>query len=188
MRRRDLLKLNGLALGGAALAPALAPRPARAQQPRRGGVVTIRAWDPPHFDPHLTIAYKTIVPTSFTHSRLVRHKAGPAIAPGTFQIEGDLAESWSQPNDTTYVFKLRRGARWHAKPPVNGREVTAENVVYSLERFRTVKGNANAYMLDAIARVEAPDRATVRITLKPRSPSLAPSSSSRASASRSSAI
>lgn len=99
MRRRDLLKLGGLVITGAALAP----RPARAQQSKRGGGVTLRAWDPPHFDPHLTIAYKTIVPTSFTHSRLVRHKAGPAIAPGKFKIEGDLAESWSQPNDTTYA-------------------------------------------------------------------------------------
>jgi peptide/nickel transport system substrate-binding protein len=166
MRRRDLLKLGGLALGGAALAPHLAPRAARAQQPRRGGTVTIRAWDPPHFDPHLTVAYKTIVPNSFALSRLVRHKAGPAIAPGTFAIEGDLAESWSQPNDTTYVFKLRRGARWHPKPPVNGREVTAEDVLYSVERFRTVKGNPNAYMLDAVDKVDAPDRWTVRFTLK----------------------
>ncbi len=49
---------------------------------------------------------------------------------------------------------------------MNGREVTADDVVYSLERFRTVKGNANAYMLDAVAKVEAPDRATVRVTLK----------------------
>jgi peptide/nickel transport system substrate-binding protein len=128
--------------------------------------VTIRAWDPPHFDPYLTVAYKTIVPTSFTHSRLLRHKAGPDVPPGAFMIEGDLAESWSQPNDTTYAFKLRRGVRWHAKPPVNGRELTSEDVRYSIERFLTVKGNANAYMLRAIDRVETPDPHTVKITLK----------------------
>ena len=57
------------------------------------------------------------------------------MAPGTFPIEGDLAESWTQPNDTTYVFKLRRGVRWHNKPPVNGRELTADDVVYTVERF-----------------------------------------------------
>src|SRR5499427_808789 len=50
---------------------------------------------------------------SFTHSRLVKYKSGPGVVPGTFAIEGDLAESWSQPDETTYVFKLRRGARWH---------------------------------------------------------------------------
>src|SRR4029453_11097844 len=48
-------------------------------------------------------------------------------------------ESWSQPDETTYFFKLRKGVRWHPKPPVNGRELTAEDVVYSFERFRSVK-------------------------------------------------
>ena len=56
--------------------------------------------------------------------------------------------------------------RWHNKPPVNGRELTADDVVYTLERFRTIKGNANAYMLAALDRVEAVDKYTVRFTLK----------------------
>ncbi len=40
-----------------------------------------------------------------------------------------LAESWETPDDRTYVFKLRQGAKFH-----NGREVTADDVVYSLRR------------------------------------------------------
>ncbi len=159
--RRDVLKLGGLAL-----ATTLAPSAARGQSPRRGGTLTVRAWDPPHFDPFLTISYKTHVVLSFTHSRLLKHRAGPGVMPGTFPIEGDLAESWSQPNETTYVFKLRKGVRWHAKPPVNGRELTAEDVVFSVEHFRSVKGNANAYMLKSLDKVEALDRSTVRLTLK----------------------
>ncbi|MBI1736857.1 MAG: ABC transporter substrate-binding protein [Candidatus Rokubacteria bacterium] len=161
--RRDLIALGGLAVAGTALAPASA----RAQgTPKRGGTLSLRTWDPPHFDPHLTIAYRTHIPITFTHSRLVKHKAGPNVTPGTFPIEGDLAESWSQPNELTYVFKLRNGAKWQPKPPVNGREITAEDVVYSVERFRTVKGNANAYMLKSVDRVEAVDKHTVRFTLK----------------------
>jgi peptide/nickel transport system substrate-binding protein len=162
LSRRDLLTLGGAALAGSALTPGLG----QAQAPKRGGLLTLRLWDPPHFDPHLTISYKTNVVYSFTHSRLVRHKAGPGVAPGTFPIEGDLAESWTQPNETTYVFKLRRGVRWHAKPPVNGRELTADDVRYSLERFMTVKGNSNAYMLKSVDRVETPDKHTVKITLR----------------------
>ena len=162
LSRRDLLTLGGATLAGVALAP----EPLRAQAPKRGGLLTLRLWDPPHFDPHLIISYKTNVVYSFTHSRLVRHKAGPGVTPGTFPIEGDLAESWTQPNETTYVFKLRRGVRWHPKPPVNGREVTSEDVRYSLERFMTVKGNSNAYMLKSVERVETPDKYTVRISLK----------------------
>jgi peptide/nickel transport system substrate-binding protein len=162
MNRRELLGMAGMTLMGAALAPA----PTMAQTPKRGGMIALRLWDPPHFDPYLQVSYKTHTVYSFTHSRLVKHKVGPGVVPGTFAIEGDLAESWSQPDETTYIFKLRRGVRWQPKPPVNGRELTAEDVVYSVERFRTVKGNANASMLKPLDRVEAIDRNTVRFTLK----------------------
>ena len=166
VNRRDLLKLGGAAMAALASAPHIGAGPASAQAPKRGGTINVRAWDPPHWDPHLTISYKTHIAYSFTHSRLLRFRAGPGVSPGTFPIEGDLAESWSQPNDTTYLFKLRKGVRWHNKPPVNGRELTAEDVVYSIDRFRTVKGNANAYMLSSVDKVEAPDKYTVKITLK----------------------
>src|SRR2546427_9584475 len=162
LSRRDLLAAGGLTLAGAALLP----RPARAQSPKRGGTIAIRAWDPPHFDPFQTISYKTHIALSFTHGRLLKHKAGPGVTPGTFPIEGDLAESWTQPNETTYVFKLRKGVRWHNKPPVNGREVTADDVVFSVNHFLSVKGNANAYMLRAVEKVEALDRSTVKFSLK----------------------
>ena len=66
------------------------------------------------------------------------------MQPGTFTLEGDLAESWSQPNETTYVFKLRKGVRWHAKPPVNGRELTADDVKYTFERFVTRRATPTA--------------------------------------------
>jgi peptide/nickel transport system substrate-binding protein len=162
LSRRELVTLGGFAVAGTTLAPSLT----RAQTPKRGGTLTIRAWDPPFFDPMLTTAYRVHIPLTFTHSRLVKHKAGPAIAPGTFVIEGDLAESWSQPNEATWIFKLHRGVRWHNKPPVNGRELTAEDVRYSVERFLTVKGNPGAYMLRAVDKVEAVDRYTIKFSLK----------------------
>ena len=138
LTRRALLGAAGAGLLAGAVARPGAPR---AQTPKRGGTLTIRAWDPPHFDPMLTTAYRVQIPLSFTHSRLLRHRAGPASPPAPSRIEGDLAESWTQPTETTYVFKLRRGVRWHPKPPVNGRELTAEDVRYTVERFLTVKGN-----------------------------------------------
>jgi len=160
--RRDLLALGGLTVAGATLAPSIT----RAQTPKRGGTIALRTWDPPHFDPFQTISYKTHIALSFTHSRLLRHKAGPSVVPGTFPIEGDLAESWTQPTDTTCVFKLRKGVKWHSKAPVNGRELTADDVVFSVNHFLTVKGNANAYMLKSLDKVEAPDKYTVKFTLK----------------------
>jgi len=164
LSRRDLLKWGGAGLAAVAAAPAVWT-PSCAQSPKRGGTISLRLWDPPHFDPHLTISYKTHILYTFSHSRLLKPKAGPGVVPGTFPLEGDLAESWTQPSETTYVFKLRKGVRWQNKPPVNGREFTAEDVVYSVERFRTVKGNANAYMLASLDKVEALDKYTVKFTL-----------------------
>ena len=162
LSRRELVKLGGVAAAATALTPSLG----RAQTPKRGGTLALRMWDPPHWDHLQTISYKTHIPLTFTHSRLLKHKAGPSVVPGTFPLEGDLAESWSQPNDTTYVFKLRKGVKFHAKPPVNGREMTAEDVRYTVEHFLTTKGNANAYMLRSVDKVEAVDKYTVKFTLK----------------------
>jgi peptide/nickel transport system substrate-binding protein len=154
-----------LAVGASGAAASLVTR-AHAQSPKRGGTLTLRTWDPPHFDHILVQAYKTQILVSFTHSRLLRHRAGPGVRPGSFPLEGDLAESWQQTSDTTYLFKLRRGVRFHAKPPVNGRELTAEDVRYTFERILTEKGSVNVSMFRAIARVEAVDRYSVRFTLK----------------------
>jgi peptide/nickel transport system substrate-binding protein len=164
LSRRELLTVGGLTVAGATLAP----RSALGQTPKRGGTLTVRMWDPPHFDLHAAggLSYKLHTLMTYTHSRLVRHKTGPNVQPGTFAFEPDLAESWTQPNDTTYIFKLRRGVRWHAKPPVNGRELTAEDVTYTIDRFLTTKGHANAHMLKSVDKVEAVDKHTVKFTLK----------------------
>ena len=124
--RRDLLKLAGTAVTAGAAGGSLdllRPGPAAAQTPKRGGVIRLAGFDPPHFDPHQTPHWWTFIYTSLTHGGLVRTKAGPSVQPGTLPIEPHLAESWEQPNDTTYIFKLRKGVRWHPKPPVNGREL-----------------------------------------------------------------
>ena len=45
------------------------------------------------------------------------------------QLQPALAESWRAVDPTTWEFRLRRGVRFH-----NGQEMTAEDVVFSLER------------------------------------------------------
>ena len=129
-------------------------------------MLRVRGYDPPHFDPHLTLNFKTNTTLSFVHSKLVRHRVGAGVPPGTFAVEPDLAERWEEPDDTTVVFYLRRGVRWHNKPPVNGRELTAEDVKVSYDRFLTEKGNPLEFMLDPVDRVEVVDRYTVRFRLK----------------------
>ena len=61
-------------------------------------------------------------------------------------------------------FTLRKGVKFHNKPPVNGREVTAEDVKYSLERFTAKSGFRSRF--EPVQAIEAVDRHTVRITLK----------------------
>jgi hypothetical protein len=65
-----------LTIGAGGLAAASLSARAAAQTPRRGGTLSLRMGDPPHFDHILAHAYKTHVVTSFTHNRLLRHKAG----------------------------------------------------------------------------------------------------------------
>ena len=167
LSRRDALKVGGAALALAVTGSHGAAAPAEAQTPKRGGVLrlTVQA-DPLHFDPHQTISFVTMVPLSLVYSRLVKVKAGPSVRPMTYPIEPDLAESWTQTNDTTYVFKLRKGVRWHPKPPVNGRELTADDVKYTYERFLTITGNPNKPVLEYVDRIEAVDKHTVKFTLK----------------------
>ncbi len=165
VNRRDILKLGATAVTASAV-DRWVPRQAEAQTPKRGGVFRLAGFEPPHFDPHQTPHWWTFINLSFTHSRLVKVKAGPAVAPGTLPLEGDLAESWSQPTNTTWVFKLRKGVRWHPKPPVNGREVTAEDVKFTYERAMTLKGNPNRSVVDEIERVGAVDPYTVKFTTK----------------------
>jgi peptide/nickel transport system substrate-binding protein len=166
--RRGLLKLGGGALAATAgtAAPWLDASAAEAQTPKRGGVFHIRGEDPiSGLDPHLVVNHHRInTNLSFTHSRLVRVKSGPQVKPGSMPIEPDLAESWTQPNETTYIFKLRKGVRWHNKPPVNGRELTAEDIKYTYERFLSVKGNPNRAMLERVEKIEALDKYTVKFT------------------------
>ncbi len=50
-------------------------------------------------------------------------------------IGGALAESWETPDDTTIIFNIRRGVHWHDKAPMNGRELTAEDVEYNFHRY-----------------------------------------------------
>ena len=45
------------------------------------------------------------------------------------EFVGDLAESWDFTSDTSVTFKLKQGVKFH-----NGEEMTAEDVVYSIER------------------------------------------------------
>jgi peptide/nickel transport system substrate-binding protein len=169
IRRRNLLKAGLAASATLSAWPLQSPSllwGAEAGPPKRGGILRVWGFDPPHFDPHLTTNVKTNATLSFVYSTLVRHKVGPGISPGSFIVEPHLAERWEAPDDTTYIFHLRKGVQWHNKPPVNGRELVAEDVQFTFDRFLTEKGNADRYALESVDRVEVVDRYTVKFLLK----------------------
>src|ERR1700730_10591351 len=70
-----------------------------------------------------------------------------------------LAESWSVSKDgLTYEFVLRKNALFH-----NGDPVTADDVKFSLERYRAT---ASKLLKERVTAVETPDPTHVRIRLK----------------------
>ena len=78
MHRRALLKAGltaGVVMSAWPLTRPTALWGGEAGQPRRGGILRVRGFDPPHFDHHLTNVFKTNATLSFVHSTLVRHRS-----------------------------------------------------------------------------------------------------------------
>jgi peptide/nickel transport system substrate-binding protein len=90
------------------------------------------------------------------------------LAPGDIgTIVPDLAERWRvTPDGKTYVFTLRRGVRF-----VSGNELTAEDVKWSYERVKGIRGNPS-FLFDTIQAVEVRDARTVVLRLTQPDPAL----------------
>ncbi|ETX01219.1 MAG: hypothetical protein ETSY1_08185 [Candidatus Entotheonella factor] len=161
LSRRHFLQSSAVTLGVASTLPLST---SLADTPQAGGKARIRGWDPVGWDPFRTLSYRTHVALSFTHNRLFRYKSGPDVEIGTMIVEPDLVERWEEPSDTQYIFHLRQGVLFHDKPPVGGREMVAEDVKLTFERFMTQKGNGNRRLLD-IADVKVLDKYTVQVAL-----------------------
>ena len=82
---------------------------------------------------------------------------------GDSSLAGQLAESWEASADVaTWTFKLRKGVTYH-----NGREVTAEDVVASINHHRGEDSKSAAKPIVApITDIRADDKHTVVFTLE----------------------
>src|SRR5688572_9943392 len=73
-------------------------------------------------------------PSLPAYGRMLQEK--PSIGTPVQKIEGDIAESWELSGDNlTLTMKIRADAKFDPRPPTNGRNVTAEDVVFSLNKF-----------------------------------------------------
>ncbi len=149
--------------------PAAEPEP---EEPRYGGVLT-RACiygDPETLDPIYATRVAAVMHIMQIFDGLVVFNAEKGV------IEPELAERWEVSADgLVYTFYLRQGVKFH-----NGREVTAEDVKYSLERvmdpdnasphiysFKSIKG-AEAFIAgeaEEVAGIQVVDDYTLRIQL-----------------------
>jgi peptide/nickel transport system substrate-binding protein len=74
----------------------------------------------------------------------------------------DLARSWSQPDARTYLFRLRRGVRFH-----DGRELTAEDVRATYTFIMDPHhGSPRRGSYESVRHIEVIDRYTVKFMLK----------------------
>jgi len=79
----------------------------------------------------------------------------------------NLAKSWEISDDgLVYTFSLDENAKF-----ADGSPVTAEDVVFSFNRMKNLTGNPS-FLAGGIASVEAPDAATVVLTLSAPDPSI----------------
>lgn len=159
--RRDFLRL----VGGAAAALTLRPGEAAAQRrPRRGGVLKHIGVEPPTFDPQVTVAYQTQLVSSFVRRTLFKFVNGAPYGPADFTLVPDLATQAAVSKDgRVYTITLRKGVRWETRSPVNGRELIASDVKYSMER--ALRKSPYAHLLGRVDGIEVPDSHTVRVTL-----------------------
>jgi len=195
MRRRRLLG-TALVGGGAALAAACGGQksrsdtgatgagtdrlatvtsgqavPGASEQVKRGGTFS---WNntttpPRSLDPH----FETF-PSSSSIAVNV-HNSLLTFTPDLTKIVPDVATAMpEQPDNRTFIFKLHQGVKFHNVAPANGREMTADDVKYSIERQGTNspgKFQHAYYWLDRLEKIEALDKYTVKFTTaKPYAP------------------
>ncbi len=81
-------------------------------------------------------------------------------------LGGCLAESWEVPDPLTFVLHVRKNVKWQDKPPVNGRDFTADDVAWNFERYRKDAWFDREY-LQFIESIKVLDKYTVELKVQP---------------------
>lgn len=94
------------------------------------------------------------------------------LDPWKGELQAQLAEKWEIPGDgTEMVMKVRPGIKIHNKPPSNGRDFTAEDMAFNINRIagkydpQNLARYQRASTLTGLNRAEAVDKTTVRIIM-----------------------
>ncbi len=118
-------------------------------------------------DPHKAATFLTHALASYSYSRLMRFKTAPGDLAQTdwYTPVPEVASKVENPDPLTYIFTLRGDVKFHNLPPVNGRLLNADDVVYSFNRYREISPNkANLSMVDTVTA--STDKTQVTFKLK----------------------
>jgi ABC-type transport system substrate-binding protein len=107
------------------------------------------------FDPHIYYGASSASIQGNIYDGLIGYAPDGTLRP-------ELAKSWENPDDNTWIFHLHSGVKFH-----DGSDFNAEDVIYSLERIMDPETAATrgGLLRAQIVSMEALDELTVKITL-----------------------
>jgi peptide/nickel transport system substrate-binding protein len=146
-------------------------------EPQYGGTLMVRVstnmdtkFDPAEWGGNIMAYWETLFYRDWTVDRNICDFKTEFVSPEYYK--GGLAESWEQTDPQTVTVKIRQGIKWQDKPPMNGRELTADDVVYTYDR---ILGTGSGFTkpnpfygmaVSNLERVVATDKYTVQFKLK----------------------
>ncbi|WP_342643839.1 ABC transporter substrate-binding protein [Rhodoligotrophos ferricapiens] len=153
--RRSVLSLSAASTAALLLPKNLYAQGSAPAVGKPGGSLTAAIFaDPLSLDPHLTGNLQGRAATRAIHDTLFTIQDG-RLAPG-------LVESWEQPDEKTFVLKLRQGIKFHDGTPFD-----AEAVKFNIDRIRdTSIGSIRGGEITALDTIEAVDAHTVKMVTK----------------------
>ncbi len=155
--------------------PTTTPTPTPASgAPQYGGMITLTTKTFTNFEPYRR-QNESLEITSYIYEKIAignptidRNEFGFTTSQGTplRYLKPNLAESWEMPDLLTVIVHLKKGIRFQDIPPVNGREITADDVAWNYNRYIADPFIART-VFDLVDSAKATDKYTVEIKLKP---------------------
>lgn len=149
---REIEKLI-TATPGPTVAPVATATPAPSVAKKGGILVHAMTTDIPSLDPHTVALRASRQITALFYSQLLTVDTKLRVQPGR-------AQSWEYPDNTTILFHLRQGVKWH-----DGTEFTSADVVYTFQRLKDVESEW-ASGFTGVKSMTAPDKYTVKFVLE----------------------
>jgi peptide/nickel transport system substrate-binding protein len=133
-------------------------------QPRQGGTFRVGLpADAAHLDWAQRVDIMQARNTNLVYSKLFQPERGnkaPVVGPS-------VAAAWPEtPSSTETIVSLRQDVYFQDVPPVNGRQLVAEDLVASLDHIRTAEVKAFTYAFEPVERIVPVDQFTARYDLE----------------------